>query len=185
MRQLHPTVTVALLAVLLAPPTAGAVTPNEHLAPLAPFVGKTWRGEFVDSTPEDPRVDVQRWEWALNGQGIRIVHSLNDGEYGGETMVMYDRERERLIYFYFTTAGFYTTGTIVADDGMFVSHEEVVGSTEGVTAVRSTSRILDDGRLESHSEYLKNGEWVPGHGVVYEEDPTAEVVFPPVETGGD
>ncbi len=185
MRQSSSTVIVALLALLLQPLAAGAAPPNEHLAVLAPFVGKTWRGEFVDSTPENPRVDVQRWEWALNGQGIRIVHSLNDGEYGGETMVMYDRERERLIYFYFTTAGFYTTGTIVADDGMFVSHEEVVGSNEGVTAVRSTSRILDDGRLESHAEYLKNGEWVPGHGVVYEEDPTAEVVFPSVETGGD
>lgn len=174
-----------LAALVLASGAAHAGTVNEHLLPLAPIVGKTWRGEFTNSTPEKPAIDVQRWEWALNGQAIKIVHSLNDGEYGGETMIVWDRERERLIYFYFTTLGFYTTGTIVADDGFFVAHEEVVGGQGGVTAVRSTSRILPDGRLEGSTEMLKNGEWVPGHGVVYTEDPSAEIVFPPIEVPGD
>ena len=170
-----------LLALLLPTTDVRAVEPNEHFAPLAPFVGKTWRGEFVGSTPEKPMIDVQRWDWALGGQGIRIVHSLNDGAYGGETMIVYDRERERLIYFYFTTAGFYTTGTIQASDGMYVAHEEVTGNENGITATRSTARVLDDGRLEGTTEYLKNGEWVHGRGVVYEEDPTAEVILPQVD----
>ena len=172
-----------LLALVLIVPVvdAAAVEPSEHLAPLAPFVGKTWRGEFVGSTPENPMVDVQRWEWALAGKGVRIVHSLNQGQYGGETMVIYDGERERLVYFYFTTAGFYTTGTMQVGDGMYVAHEEVVGDADGITAVRATARLLDDGRMESTSEYLKNGEWVHGRGVVYEEDPTAEIVLPEVD----
>jgi len=168
------------LAIALPAP-AGSATPNENLLPLAPIVGKTWRGEFAESTPEKPMVDVQRWDWALGGQAIKIVHSLNDGAYGGETMIVWDAEKERLIYFYFTTQGFYTTGTMAAEDGFFVSHEEVTGAAGGVTAVRSTSKILPDGRLEGKTEYLRNGEWVPGREVTYVEDPTAEVVLPRVE----
>lgn len=43
---------------------------NEHLKPFLPFVGKTWRGEFANSTPETPVVDVSRWELVLNGQWV-------------------------------------------------------------------------------------------------------------------
>lgn len=167
---------ILLGACVEAVPASGG-EPNEHLAPLAPFVGKTWRGEFSTSTEENPVVDVQKWEWAIGGQAIRILHSINDGEYGGETMVLWDRERERLIYFYFTTAGFYTTGTLAERDGAFVSYEEVTGAQDGTTAVRATSVIRDDGTLFTTSEYLRGGEWVPGHEITYVEDPDAEVIF--------
>lgn len=170
-------VLACLLAVSLAILEVQAAEPNEHLAPLAPYVGKTWRGEFSESTPENPLVDVQKWEWALNGQAIRILHSVNDGIYGGESMILWDRQSERLIYFYFTTAGFYTTGTMVYDDGAFVSHEEVTGSEDGTTAVRSTSVLLSDGRLHTKAEYQRGNAWVPGHEITYVEDPTAKVVF--------
>lgn len=166
-----------LCAALLLPLEARAAEPNAHLAPMAPYVGKTWRGEFTESTPENPVVDVQRWEWALNGQAIRIMHSVNDGAYGGESMILWDRERERLIYFYFTTAGFYTTGTMAYDDGAFVSYEEVTGSDDGTTAVRSTSVLLEDGRFHTKAEYQRGDAWVPGHEITYTEDPTAKVVF--------
>lgn len=53
---------------------------NEHLKPLLPFVGKTWKSEFPSSTPEKPVYDVQHWELILNGQAIRIMHSVNDGQ---------------------------------------------------------------------------------------------------------
>jgi hypothetical protein len=168
-----------VLAVLVLGGGADTRAAEVHpqLAGLSAFVGKTWRGEFANSTPENPVVDVQHWEWALNGQAIRILHSVNDGAYGGESILMWDRERERLIYFYFTTAGFYTTGTIVHDEGAIVAHEEVTGSLDGVTAVRSTSILLEDGRLHTQAEYLKEGSWVPGHEIKYVEDSTAKVVF--------
>lgn len=172
----------SLLAIIVTwPAVADAARPNEHLLPLAPLVGKTWRGEFAGSTPEQPMVDVQRWEWALGGQAIKIVHSLNDGAYGGESIVLWDTEHERLIYFYFTTQGFYTTGTMAAEDGFFVTHEEVSGAAGGVTAVRSTSRILSDGQIEVRTEFLRNGAWGPGREVIYVEDPTAELILPSVE----
>ena len=53
---------------------------DEHLEPLRPFLGKTWKGHFQNSTPEKPLVDVSRWERALNGKAVRILHSINGGE---------------------------------------------------------------------------------------------------------
>src|SRR5262245_12139575 len=35
---------------------------DEHLEPFRPFLGKTWKGHFKNSTPEKPQVDVSRWE---------------------------------------------------------------------------------------------------------------------------
>ncbi|MCH7675779.1 hypothetical protein IH879_12605 [candidate division KSB1 bacterium] len=81
---------------------------NEHLKPLSPFIGKTWRGKSPNADPDKPFEDVSRWESALNGQAVRILHSVNEGAYGGETLVVWDRKKESLVFYYFTTEGFYT-----------------------------------------------------------------------------
>ena len=47
---------------------------DEHLEPFRSVLGKTWKGHFKNSTPERPQVDVARWERALNGKAIRILH---------------------------------------------------------------------------------------------------------------
>ena len=81
-------------------------------------------------------VDVSRFEVALNGQAVRNLHSINDGEYGGETLIVWDQEKQAIVYYYFTTAGFYTTGTMRADGDALVSHETVKGEAGGVTEVK-------------------------------------------------
>jgi hypothetical protein len=150
---------------------------DEHLEPLRPFLGKTWKGHFKDSTPEKPQVDVARWERALNGKAVRILHSVNDGVYGGESIIVWDEKKKGLVFYYFNTAGFYTTGTITFSEGKYTSHEIVTGNAEGVTEVKATSEVSADGTMHSKSEYLKEGKWVPGHEVIYKEDSKAEVVF--------
>ena len=150
---------------------------DEHLEPLRPFLGKTWKGHFKNSTPEKPQVDVARWERALNGKAVRILHSVNDGVYGGESIIVWDEKKKGLVFYYFTTAGFQTTGTLTINEGKFTSHEVVTGSAEGVTEVKATVEVRADGTMHSKSEYLKDGKWVPGHEVTYKEDPKAEVVF--------
>jgi hypothetical protein len=150
---------------------------DERLEPLRPFLGKTWKGHFKDSTPEKPQVDVARWERALNGKAVRILHSVNDGVYGGESIIVWDDKKKGLVFYYFNTAGFYTTGTIAFSEGRYTSHEIVTGSAEGVTEVKATCELSADGTMHSKSEYLKDGKWVPGHEVTYKEDPKAEVVF--------
>jgi hypothetical protein len=155
------------------------MTAHNPFEPLEPLLGKTWRGEFANSTPEKPVIDVSRWELALNGKAIRILHSINDGEYGGETIVVWDEKAGGLIYFYFTTAGFYTQGQMSIDDGRVISHELVSGNQNGITEVKAVSEILPDGRMRVRSEYLQNGEWKHGRETVYTETTDAEVKFKP------
>jgi len=150
---------------------------NAHLEPLRPLLEKTWKGTFKDSKPDKPTVDVQRWERALNGQAIRILHSINDGAYGGETLLIWDEKHKIISFYYFTTEGFMTTGTLEPKDGKFITHEDVKGNANAVTEVRSNSEILPDGKFHVKAEYLKSGEWTPGHEVTCEEAPGSKVVF--------
>jgi len=148
-----------------------------QLEPLRPFLAKTWRGEMKGSTPDKPVVDVSRWERALNGQAIRVLHSVNDGAYGGETMIYWDKEKQQITYRYFTTAGFQTHGTFTFSDGKISSIEKVTGDANGVTEVRATSEVRPDGSLFVRAEYFKEGKWTPGRETTYKEDSKAEVKF--------
>ncbi|MCW5551336.1 MAG: hypothetical protein KIS67_04135 [Verrucomicrobiae bacterium] len=150
---------------------------DPNLEPLRPWLGKTWKGEFKNSTPDKPIVDVSRWERALNGKAVRVLHSVNDGAYGGESIVMWDEEKKTVAYHYFTTAGFRTAGTMTFKDGKVHSHETVTGNAGGITEVRSTAEVRPDGTLYTKTEYFKNGEWTPGREVTYREDSTASVIF--------
>ncbi len=147
------------------------------LEPLAPLVGKTWKGTFKESTPEKPMHDVARWERALNGQAVRVLHSVNDGMYGGETLIIWDAAKNSLVYYYFTTAGFHTTGTLSVDGGKFTSREKVTGNAQGITEVESVTELRPDGTMRVTAAYLKDGQKAGGREVVYVEDPTAQVIF--------
>jgi len=151
---------------------------SERLKALQPFVGKTWRGELKSANQEKPSYDVSRWERTLNGQAVRIVHSVNNGEYGGESMIIWDDQKKSLVYYYFTTAGFYTHGTMTLENNKFTFHEYVTGyEGASITEAKGTGEFTADGKLINKSQYLKNGTWVDGHAAVYVEDPTAQVIF--------
>jgi hypothetical protein len=150
---------------------------NEHLEALRPYLGRTWRGEMKNSTPEKPVVDVARWERALNGQAIRVLHSINAGEYGGESLIFWSEEKKSLAYHYFTTGGFQTEGVATLEGGKLVSIEKVKGSKTGITEVKAIHELRPDGSMVSSAQYFKEGQWVPGHAATYREDPKAEVVF--------
>jgi hypothetical protein len=171
--------TAFLVACAAALSLAGADKPslNPHLAPLEPLLGKTWKGTFKGSKPENPIIDVSHWERALNGQAVRQTHSINRGVYGGETMFIWDEKKQAVAYYYFTTEGYMTTGTLQLKDGHIVTSEQVSGDADGVTEVRGTSEIQPDGKFHVKAEYFKKGEWVFGHEVTYEEDPASEVIF--------
>ena len=169
---------VASFACACAAPLAAADQPSLHprLEPLRPFLEKTWKGAFKNSTPETPVVDVMRWERALNGKAVRILHSINNGSYGGESLVTWDESKQSVVYHYFTTGGFMTTGTMSFKDGKISTHEVVKGKSN-VTEVRGETELRADGTLGVKTEYLRDGEWGAGREVVYKEDPAAKVVF--------
>jgi hypothetical protein len=167
---------LGVLTTAIAAAPAERPTLNAHLEPLRPFL-KTWKGTFKNSTPEKPVIDIARWERALNGQAVRLTHSINNGSYGGETLIVWDEQKQGLVFYYFTTAGFMTTGTIEFKDGKVITHEDVKGSAQGITEVRGTSELRPDGKFFVKTEYRKDGEWSPGRETLYEEAPGAEVVF--------
>jgi hypothetical protein len=172
--------TLLIVCSFCAALAAGAETTDSldsNLEPLRPLINKTWKGEFKNSKPDKPVVDVARWERALNGKAVRMLHSINDGVYGGETLFVWDEKKKAVAYYYFTTAGFMTIGTLTVKDAKIITSESVSGSADGVTEVRGTSEIRTDGTFYVKTEYLKNGQWVPGHEVAYREAPEARVVF--------
>jgi hypothetical protein len=166
-------------AVAMAFPLSAGDPPSLdlHLEPLRPWIGKTWKGEFKNSKPDKPTIDVARWERALNGKAVRILHSINHGAYGGETIVRWDEAQQAVTYHYFTTAGFMTTGTMTFKDGAIHTHEVVRGSTAGVTQVRAQMEMRPDGTWHIKTEQLKDGAWQSGRETTYREDATASVVF--------
>jgi hypothetical protein len=177
MTKLFKTLIVSIFCVGLATFAIAEEELAVNLKQLKPFIGKTWKGEFKNSTPEKPVFDVAKWERALNGQAVRILHSINNGEYGGESLIFWDKAKNTLTYYYFTTAGFFTHGTMKLENAKYTSHESVTGSSDGITEVKATGEITADGKMITKSEYLKNGKWVNGHQAVYVEDRNAQVIF--------
>lgn len=150
---------------------------NEHLRVFEPLLGKTFRGEFADSTPDKPKHDVSHWERAMNGQAVRVLHSINDGIYGGETIMMWDSSNKTIAYWYFTTAGFHTEGTMAVDGNQWTSTEKVLGNANGITEVQATSQLTPDGQLHVRSKYLSKGQWEKGHEIKYLPSPESKVTF--------
>ncbi|NVJ59361.1 MAG: hypothetical protein HWE27_03170 [Gammaproteobacteria bacterium] len=142
-----------------------------------PFINQTYRGEFASSTPDKPVIDVSKWERHLNGNAIRITHSLNEGSYGGETLIFYDKPNDKIRYFYFTTEGFFTEAEVTFDGSTMISHEKVTGNQNGITEVKAKAWLTPEGIMQTQSEYLQNGKWVPGHSATYKPAPDAKVIF--------
>ena len=150
---------------------------SEHLKPFEPYIGKTFKGEFATSTEENPIFDVSHWERILNGMAIKITHSVNDGEYGGESIITWDTKKNSLVSSYFTTAGFTTNALMHFEDDKLISIEEVTGNQSGITKVKATIKLLPNGDLHNSSKYFMNNQWVDGHTIYYKEDPKAKVIF--------
>ncbi|WP_417698816.1 hypothetical protein [Pseudoalteromonas lipolytica] len=131
---------------------------DEKLKVFEPYLG-TWQSDFNVTAGKPAVQDVSTWQRALNGTAIKTLHSINEGEYGGESMIFWDSKKQSLVFYYFTTAGFYTQGTMnVLSPTQFIAYENVTGNKEGITKVKSTSEFKDNQFVVSTS-YLKKGQW--------------------------
>jgi len=122
----------------------------------------TWEAVFKEENGVPTVVDVSKWERALNGKALRTLHSINNGEYGGESIIFFDNKAGTLKFYYFTTADFYTQGRIeVLDNNTFVAYEKVTGESamsQGISEVKSTSKS-NGTEMIVETSYLKNGKW--------------------------
>ncbi|MFT3997489.1 MAG: hypothetical protein QM667_08785 [Asticcacaulis sp.] len=166
------TVPVVMPAQAQTPPLAGP----QAYAPFVPLIGKSWRGTSIKG---DGAEDIQRWEWAIGGHAVRVIHSVNGGAYAGETLIFRDKEKG-YIYHYFTTAGFHTTGVMTpTGPGTFTS-EETVHGLSGFGDIRSTLTLDAAGVWRTRASVQKNGAWVEMGGFDYREDPAAVPILPKV-----
>ncbi|MBR9975567.1 MAG: hypothetical protein KFF77_08290 [Bacteroidetes bacterium] len=175
-------ITLFLLAVGLllacASPVTAQTEVHEKLLPFKDLLGRTYKGKLGGSDTKKEQWDVMRFDRWLNGNAIRILHSVNEGEYGGETILFWDEKKQSLVYYYFTTAGFHSTGTMkMVSDSKWISHETITGNQNGITEVKSTGEMTRDGFLKTSSEYLRKGKWVPGHSAIYEQVAFLDVKF--------
>ncbi|MDO6428296.1 hypothetical protein Q4489_14850 [Thalassotalea sp. 1_MG-2023] len=165
-----------LLCLLFTPFTwSSSKTLAPELMLFKDYLG-TWQSQFPVGKGQPEVEDVARWERALNGMAIRTLHSINQGEYGGESLIFYDKEKQKIVFYYFTTAGFYTTGHMeLVDEKTLIAYEEVSGNKEGITQVKSTNELLGNSMKVSTS-YLKKGTWTTPETRVYQRS-DKQVVF--------
>lgn len=178
-------IAIALSAVLAAAapaavmaqdlPTASA--PTQAFAPFLPLIGKTWRGQ---NTTQEGVEDVMRWDWAVGGHAVRIVHAINGGAYGGETLIFPDKDSGQLIFHYFTTGGFHTTGVIRPAGPGAMEIEETVHGADNVEVLRSRATLGPDGVYRTRSLTERDGAWVEFGGFDYREDAAARISLPMV-----
>jgi hypothetical protein len=122
---------------------------------------------------------VSRWELVLDGNAVRIAHSVGDGVYGGESFIVWDEEKQGLASYYFTTAGFYTRGTIVPEaDGKLLARETVLGAAGGAQEVEARYELLADGKMRVVTRMKRQGGWDAPRERIYSEEPTAKVILP-------
>ena len=140
---------------------------SEYLQPFEPYIGKTFKGEFANSTKVKPVFDISYWERILNGMGIKITHSVNDGEYGGISIITWDENKNSLVSSYFTTAGFTTNALMHFEDGKLISLEDVIGNKNGITKVKAIIQFLENGDLQNSSKYFMNDKWVDGLSLIH------------------
>ncbi|MCA8901195.1 MAG: hypothetical protein KDA53_08075 [Hyphomonas sp.] len=155
------------------PMPAAAPEPPEvqwaAFGPLARLAGTRWYGDpGEEDMAKGQPADISEWQWELGGAILVNRHVLENGSYGGITLIRPDCRTGALSYDYITSAGFVTSGTFeLKEDGSWVSEEDVHGIVH-ILKVRSTGRLRDDGTMTSESKFLgDDGEWGAGHVFTY------------------
>ena len=150
---------------------------SNHLKGLDPFIGKTFKGTFINSKPEKPNIDIKKWDRALNGNAVRITNSVNNGEYGGERLILWDPEQESLISWYFSTAGIISNSFVKIEKNKLISIEDVSNNENGILKTKTIYFLKKNGKLIYKIKYFMNNMWVDGYEMIYELDSKAEVIF--------
>ncbi|MCF8260146.1 MAG: hypothetical protein K9J12_05175 [Melioribacteraceae bacterium] len=152
---------------------------SENFSILEPFVGKTWKGIVDNGDDGSPIYDIGKWDIILNGNAIKVIHSVNNGSYAGETTYYWNTEKGLIEYFYFTTAGFYTTGTTEKVGEKIVNHEFITGDAGGIKEVKSVVEFINGNEYQVFTNVKSNNKWLDGGVVIYKVDNSAKVILEP------
>ena len=141
------------------------------------FIGKTFSGEFYNSTKDKPLKDIIYFERILNGKAISISHSVNDGEYGGKYIIMWNAEKNIVESYFFSTGGeiILSKATIFANNITIV--EDFSSNGNRIKKVKKIYKLNKDNTLENKIKYFINNVWVNSHSMKYVESDLAKVIY--------
>ena len=168
---------ILLPILLVSGQTKSKTFLSDHLTGLKPFIGNTYKGNFINSTIENPMIDVLSFERALNGNAVKVIHSVNNGEFGGETIVMWNPEKEGLQSWYFTSAGSLTMQNVQIKKDTFISIEDVSGNQNGITKVKTIIEVLHGNQIQKRTKYLINNLWKDGNEIIYKKVNDLKPIF--------
>ncbi|GAA4881666.1 hypothetical protein [Ferrimonas pelagia] len=151
----------AICLLTLLPCWASAQLDPE-LAQFQALMGTTWNGEYQVAVNSKVNTEVVLWEEALQGNAVRYSHSMNDGEYQGEILFVWNAESEQVEFTYHTTADFFSHGMVTQHDNAFVFHHFLQGADPGFEEVKTEMVMLPNGQIRTQPFYLQDEGWKPG-----------------------
>lgn len=152
-----------------------ATTVYEPMAPFAKLAGRAWRGEGTGPNGQ-PLVDIAKYEMILGGRAFQSTHKLENGTYGGRTIIFYDEGAKKYVFHYFTTAGFHTLGEITPTETGFTAVEQVQNHPE-YAEVRSEAVFGERTIRVVSSHVTHDGKTSEGDELNYEEIEDADAVL--------
>ena len=130
---------------------------------LAPLLGQTWVGHYVDS-PEDAHLEhIVRWEAILDGKVVKKVKAVPAVDFCEVSLYYWDTEAEQVSLMSLTNRGQHTHGTVRLDDARIVMNGD---RPDGRSFVLSFE-ILADGRLRDKFFNVIEGDLQQGHLIEY------------------
>ncbi len=150
---------------------------SKHLSGFEIFVGKKFQGEFYNSTKENPLMDIIYFERILNGEAIRISHSVNNGEYGGEYIITWNSDKGKIESYHFSTGGEIRVSNIDIINNEISIKEDFSQNENGIQKVKKIFRLGAEGYLENNIKYMINNMWVKSHEMIYSRNDSAKIIF--------
>lgn len=154
-------------AILCALALAACATPaqaDDHMAPLAPFMG-CWRGTFEHN---DAIRDEVCFTPMLGGAYVRDTHAVRPTDYAGESVFYYDVAAQRLAVTYYAGGGGMSSGSVESEQGALVFAPYTFVNADGATMrLRGAWRFEGADRYVATSEREEGGRWVPFMRITY------------------
>jgi len=159
---------LALVAGISCVAPSHAQEIEDQLRLLAPLVGETWIGRFVQ--PEGAPSLRLTWEAALDGHAIRLTKEAPGVDLIAETLYYWDRAENALRFLSLSNRGVVSRGAVTVEDGLIV-HVGLQVDRAMVTEYKQTLELLVDGRLRDIFCARTPAGWWQRHLIFHERIP--------------
>ncbi len=151
---------------------------GDHFAPLSWLTERCWIGTF----PDGKTTDQHCYGWEYGDKFILDRHVVRgDGpDYRGQTIYAWDPDRARIVFWYWTNQGTFSSGEVLVEGEVVVFPETHVGD-DGITELRSElSRQGDDAYRIVQRRRKPGADWEALWTITYVDARRQATAAPPV-----